>query len=208
MNGRLALVFLLITCARVSYGAPITIDHSGTITQVPIDDLYGDIAAGSTVQISYTFDSTAVDLIPADSATASYASSGVPFTMTFSFPGHVFTADGSVQIGIFNSFVDQYTVLGTGNGGNLTLELFLQDNGATAFSDDSLPLSAPSLAAFTVADFHFHEIGDDGRETQFDGQLTGTSAAVPEPSTAVALLLGLGVLAALRPNRNINLPRR
>src|SRR6188474_2662718 len=104
----LGLALGLVLCGRVIQAAPITVQLSGLITQVPIDDLYGDIAAGTLVQISYTFDSAAVDQIPGDPSSGSYLSTGSPFAMSFTLPGHVFTAADSVQIGILNSVVDQY----------------------------------------------------------------------------------------------------
>jgi hypothetical protein len=193
MIARLTLLIALMGCAGVARAVPLTFQYLGSITQVPIDDLYGDIPDGSPVQFSYTFDSAALDQIP-DGSSASYVSSGMPFMMTLTLPGHIFSAD-SVQIGVFNSLVDQYTVYATGAGGNLTIELFLQDNSGTLFANDNLPLTAPSLAAFTIKDFHFREVDADGRETQFDGQLSGI-AEVPEPCTWVVLLSGIGVLIA------------
>jgi hypothetical protein len=195
---RLAIVLCFAALASVSQAGPITLQYSGSVTQVPIDDLYGDIASGAPVQLTYTFESTATDQIPADSTSASYLSSGIPFVMTLSLPGHIFTADAFVQIGILNALVDQYTVFATTASGDVTIEIFLQDNSGTVFANDSLPLAAPQLASFTLKDFHYHEIGTNG-ETQFDGQLAdGTSVVIPEPSTAVALLTGFGALLLTR----------
>jgi hypothetical protein len=113
-----------LTCACVLLGlltfasaAPITVQFTGAVTQVPIDDVYGDIAFGSLMQGSYIFDSTAVDLIPGDPATGSYTSFGAPFGMSVSLAGHSFSALDSLNIGIFNSFVDQYTVFALGKAG-------------------------------------------------------------------------------------------
>jgi hypothetical protein len=177
--------------------ASITVQFTGIVTQVPIDDIYGDITAGSLFAGSYTFNSTAVDLIPADPASGSYTSSGVPFEMLVSIDGHVFTASDSVNIGIFNSFVDQYTVLALGASGDLALELFLQDNAATVFANDGLPLTAPLLGAFAIKDFHSHQVAVGG-EVQVDGQVTSLSVStVPEPSAGLLVCAGLVVLLLL-----------
>jgi hypothetical protein len=186
-----ALVLFLF-CALALPAAPITIQLSGRITQVPIDDLFHDLVAGDAVQISYTFDSTAADQVPGDGSTGSYLSVGFPYAMTFTFPTRVFTGADSIHIGILNSFVDQYTVYAVGSGGNDTLELFLQDNGGTVFADDSLPLTAPALAAFTLKDFHLRIVSNDG-ETQVDGQLDDLTV-IPEPSSALLTLAGATAL--------------
>ena len=191
----LGLVFGLVLCGRVIQAAPFTIQLSGFITQVPIDDLYGDIVAGSLVQFSYTFDSAAVDQIPGDPSSGSYLSAGPPFAMSFTLPGHVFTGADSVQIGILNSVVDQFTVLAFGSGGSDTLELFLQDNSGAVFSTDSLPLTMPSLGSFALKEFHLHVITAGG-ETQFDGQISSASE-VPEPAPAIMLAIGLIASLAL-----------
>jgi hypothetical protein len=41
----------------------LTFQFTGTVTQVPIDDLYGDIAFGDFVYGTYTFDGSAPDLV-------------------------------------------------------------------------------------------------------------------------------------------------
>ena len=197
---RIALVSLL-ACAAVSAG-PITFLFNGIVTQVPIDDIYLDIVPGQPFQGSYTFESTSSDQIPGDPATASYLSTGVPFLMTLSLAGHTFTAADSVSIGVFNTFIDQYTVFALGSGGGLTLEIFLQDNSATAFANDSLPL-ALLLSSFPTADFHLHEVAAGG-EVQVDGQITSLTTGrsdVPEPSTAFTLCGGAFAVWALSRRR-------
>lgn len=193
---RFSLVnWLALLLSVPASASPITVQFTGTVTQVPIDDVYGNIAAGSMFEGSYSFNSTAVDLIPGDPASGSYQSLGVPFEMLVAIGGHVFTASDSVNIGIFNSFIDQYTVLALGASGDLTLELFLQDNAATVFANDGLPMTAPLLGAFAIRDFHLHQIAAGG-EAQVDGQVTSLSvSAVPEPPAR--FLVGGGFAALL-----------
>lgn len=94
--------------------------------------------------------------------------------------------------------VEQYTVFALGSWGNDTLELFLQDNTATVFVNDSLPLTTHTLAAFTFKDFHLRIVSTNG-ETQVDGQLNSVTV-VPEPSSALLALGGVTaiLLAALK----------
>ena len=194
-------LFAIFVSGVVSYAAPVTLQFFGTLTQVPIDDLYGDIAAGSPFSGSFTFETAAADLVPADLATGSYTSSGAPFGMTVNLGGRVFSAQDSLNIGIINSFVDQYTVLALRTDGSLTLELFLQDNSGTGFSSDALPSSLPS-SPFTVRDFHLHEVTAAG-EFQADGHLDTVPSAtpIPEPASGSLLLTGAGLLMAT--NRGI-----
>ena len=192
-----------LTCAQADL---VTFGFTGTVTQVPIDDVFGDIFAGDPFQGSYTFNSLALDLIPADTAAASFTSAGPAFAMTVTLAGHTFDAADFVNIGIFDSVVDQHTVLAQSGGSNLTVELFFQDNNGGALAGDLLPLAPPSLSPFAVKDFHLLQTLGTG-EIQVDGQLdtltciAGCAAPeptpVPEPSSAGLLLTGAGLLAAL-----------
>jgi hypothetical protein len=173
-----------------------TIQFAANVTQVPVDDVFGDITFGQQIQGSFSFDPAAVDLAPADPATGIYQS-GAPFGMTVTIGTHQFTTSGSLTVGILNSFVDQYTVFATSASGDLTLELFLQDNRGIALSSDQLPPSLPSLSDFAQRDFHLDAVFDEG-EVQVDGQLAGATAqATPEPSAAGLGFVGSLVLLAL-----------
>jgi hypothetical protein len=70
----------LLGMAALSYAhaGPITFNFTGTVGQVPIDDLGTGIQSGDAITGSITFDSTAVDAIPA-STSASYTSTGPAF---------------------------------------------------------------------------------------------------------------------------------
>ena len=81
MRGVFLLLPIVVFLSPAS-GSPITFQFTGAVTQVPIDDVYGDIAFGNLNQGSYTFNSAALDLIPADFETGSYTSAGLPYGMT------------------------------------------------------------------------------------------------------------------------------
>ncbi len=180
-----------------------SVQFSGNVTQIPLDEVFGDITVGESIGGSFSFDSAAVDLVPTDPATGVYASSA-PFGMTVTIGSHEFTTSGSITIGILNSFVDQYTVLAASPSNDLTLELFFQDNTGTAFSNDHLPLTLPPLSDFQQRDFHLDAIFDSG-EVQVDGQVGGPDAqAVPEPASAALLTSCIALLALARLRRHRN----
>jgi hypothetical protein len=104
--------------------AVLTFGFSGSVTQVPLDDVFGDIAAGDAIQGSFSFDSTAVDQIPGDSSTGSYSFSA-PLGLLATVGTHDFSATGFLNIGVFNGVVDQYTVFATSAAGDVTLDLLL-----------------------------------------------------------------------------------
>lgn len=200
---RVLCLFCLFGLFSMLSAAPLSLQFSANVTQVPVDDAFGDITVGELIRGSFSFDPAALDLVPADPATGVYASTS-PFGMTVTIGSHDFTTSGSITIGILNSFVDQYTVLATSASNDLTLELFFQDNTGTAFSNDRLPLTLPALSDFQQRDFHLDAIFDLG-EVQVDGQVGSSDAqAAPEPASAAlyACAFALLALARLRRHRN------
>jgi hypothetical protein len=183
--------------------SPLSLQFSGNVTQIPVDEIFGDITAGELIRGSFSFDPAAVDLVPTDPATGVYASSS-PFGTTVTIGSHEFTTSGSITIGILNSFVDQYTVFAASPSNDLTLELFFQDNTGTALSNDHLPLTLPALSDFQQKDFHLDAIFDRG-EVQVDGQVGGSDAqAVPEPASAALSACSFALLALARLRRHCN----
>jgi hypothetical protein len=186
---------LPILLAHPVHADPVTFQFSGLVTQVPVDEVFGDIAFGDTFDATLSFDSTATDLVPDDPTIGSYAFSS-PFGMSVDIGKHNFEASGSLNIGILNSFVDQYTVLATSQTGDLDLELFLLDNTGSVFADDHLPVSLPPLASFTERDFHLDGFLDGG-DIQVDGEIVSPSIqAVSEPSATIPLIV-ISVLASV-----------
>jgi hypothetical protein len=195
-----ACFFLLLGRA---HAGTITLQFSGNVTQVPVDELFGDIVPGEAIQGSFSFDPSATDLLPADPTTGIYQWTS-PFGMTATIGMHEFNAFGSLTIGVINSFVDQYLVLAMNAANDLTLELFMQDDTGTAFDNDHLPLALPDFASFGQKDFHLDASNDDG-EVQVDGQFGVLPAtAVPEPSSAILLFAAPAILWALCRRRRRN----
>jgi hypothetical protein len=197
---KLGWVFLLLGLLNAANASTITFQFSGTVTQVPLDEVFGDIAVGDQILGNASFDSNAVDQIPADPATGSYTAAA-PFGITVTIGKHNFDATNFLNIGILNGFVDQYTALATDASGDLTVELFLQDNTGTVFNNDHLPSSLPPLTAFTQRDFHLDALFAGG-EIQVDGLLGDVPVqAVPEPSPVGPVLTCSVLLLALARRR-------
>lgn len=187
----------LILLAPPAHADTIALQFSGSITQVSVDDAFGDIAFGDTFHGTLTFDSTAADLIPADPSIGNYAWNS-PFGMTVSIDGHEFDASGSLTIGVLDSFVDQYTVFATSQTGDLDLELFLLDTTGSAFSNDHLPLSLSALAGFAERDFQLNGFLPGGA-IELSGEMDAPSTQeVPEPSSFLQLAIPVLALARLR----------
>jgi hypothetical protein len=195
-NCFLGALFVLLNSANATV---ITFQFSGTVTQVPVDEVFGDLGAGNEIQGAFTFDSSASDLIPNDPSIASYRWTA-PLGMTVTVGSHTFDTSGLLSIGVLNGAEDQYTVFAESAAGDLTLELFLQDDTGEVFSSDHLPLTAPPLDNFDQRDFHLDGTFADG-EVQADGRLNSLSGpTVPEPDTA-PICLAVSVVLLLRARR-------
>ena len=173
----------------------VTFHFTGVVTQVPIDDFATGIQPLDAITGAFTFDSIAVDAIPAPTS-GSYTSSGPAFglSLTIGAGAVPFSESGSLNIGILNSFVDQYTVHASSSP-SLVMDLLFQDNSGSVFGTDGLPLSPPLLARFQQLDFHLDQTDIAGDETQVDGIITSLTcgvgcavSTVPEPSSGVLVL--------------------
>lgn len=82
---RLAVLVASCFCFAGALAAgPITFQFTGTITQVPIDEVFGDISPDQLISGSYTFESTSLDGDPGDPAIGSYASpTEIPMASTW-----------------------------------------------------------------------------------------------------------------------------
>ena len=192
-----------VLCCAVGLSSPITFQFTGTISQVPLDEVFGDITQGQPMTGDFTFESTSPDLVPADPSTGSYqAPAGPPYVFNVSFAGHAFSASDSLGVAVFNASVDQYSVMATNALLSETLEIFLQDNTGTVFANDSLPLSPPLLSAFATSPVAFSLDATFGAgEVQVNGTVDSltcsscSATAAPEPSSAA--LLGSAFAGAL-----------
>jgi hypothetical protein len=213
--GKACAVVALVLGGAVPPGlaAPLTFDFTGTVTQVPVldpsDPFGGTIHFQTPFTGSYTFEATTPDSL-ADPQTGVYSMAAAPFGLTVTMGGHPFSAGDSLSIVVFDGPPDQYGVLAHGAGGDLTIELFLEDPTGTALASDALPLTPPALADFAVREFHLAGLVD-GNQVQIDGcldslspagqgppPLGGTSCAgarVPAPATLLLMAVGMAGLA-------------
>ena len=192
---------LLPSAARANAA---TFNFTGTVTQVPIDDLATGIQPSELISGSFTFQPAALDAISAPT-TGSYTSTGASFGMlvTIGPAAKLFSVSGGLNIGILNAFVDQYAVHAA--SGSLILDFLFQDNSSAVFSSDGLPQSPPPLAGFAQRDFHLDQTDTNTDETQIDGTISAlrcgqgcVTSTVPERASGWLPLRGTILLISRR----------
>jgi hypothetical protein len=204
----LAIGALLI--ASAAHALPITFLYTGHLTQIASldptspfpDPISDDPSNPTTFAGSFTFNSLALDGIPGDPQTGSYASAGGPFGFSLALGGLFFNF-GAVNIGILNNYPfpvgDQYQALyfvnpTDDNPTGIQLLVQLTDLLGTAFGGDSLPLVPPALSAFTFTNFFFTDTIADN-QVEVAGVIDTLRLRVPEPATSVLLVTGLLLIA-------------
>ena len=206
----LATATFLMACA--AHAAPITFFYTGHLTQIASldpespfpDTITDDPSNPTTFSGSFTFNSLALDNIPGDPTSGSYASVGGPFDFTLALGGLTFDF-GGVNIGVLNNYPfpvgDQYQALyfvnpTDDNPTGIQLLVQLTDLSHTAFAGDSLPLTPPALSAFTFTNFFFTDtIAGDQVEVAGVIDSLQVPLAVPEPATSALLVTGLWLIA-------------
>jgi hypothetical protein len=186
---------------------PLFFNFTGTVTQTnfdPSDPFGGSIVFGTPITGTYVFDSATPDSDPSGSS-GSYQHAGAPYGLSINIGGNVFSTNDFLAVNVLNGGgFDQYGVLACVGGsaacfsGDFSVSILMQDNTGTALASDALPGTAPSLAAFQSATIAFNRNYFDDAGTFFQIQIDGTLdslIAVPEPSTAVSVLLGIALAA-------------
>jgi hypothetical protein len=201
--GYALIAVLLVGLVSPASASLITFGFTGSVTDVPVDELGIGVGFGSAIEGSYTFESTAADLI-AGGSSASYQMAGAPYGLTVDIGGNLFGTTDSLAVNLFDAFVDQYGVLACSSdlscSGELSIQLFFQDPTGTALGDDLLPLVPPDLTGFASTDFHLFAFVN-GSELQIGGSIEtlvcaeGCVVPAPEPGALVLVSTGWGLLA-------------
>ena len=214
-----AICAVLALCSASALASPITFFYSGELVSVgtpdptdPANPFPVPPDFGSPFSGFYTFDSSALDAVPADAATGSYASTGAPFGLTLELGGLSFSYD-SVSIGV----TDGYSSFGPGDqylagfaAGPTVLSIRLTDFSEMLFATDSLPVTPPDLTGL-FTEFFFSETVS-GVQVDVNGVVTtlvctsGCAVPAPEPSAVWLLATGLAALG-LCPGRRVRRPR-
>jgi hypothetical protein len=206
------LVGLLLALAVASSAATIKFAFSGYITDVsaldPNNPFPQSVEFGTPFSGSYTFDSSSPDLIPADSQTGTYSSSGGIFGITLSLAGldlsygGVFISVGNNYPGPQDQYFASYFENPTANKPTgVELSVRLLDFTGLTLSSDGLPLDASNLAAFQsktlfFTDSFFEADGTTIDQVELGGQITSIET-VPEPNSALLLITGLAVVGLI-----------
>jgi hypothetical protein len=205
----LLAVLLPIGAAQAS---PIRFAFTGVIDNDPFGVFDSATFAGS-----YTFDSTMPQVLATPNS-GGYAGSGGIFNMNVAFTGTLdptvngpYIAD-TLNITVNNNFpgpLDEYLATGTSSTDSmLSIEIRLDDLSGTAFSNTSLPLTPPSLAAFSSVRFALFD-GTLDNPIEAEGVLrtlqctAGCGRTVPEPHAMLLLGIALGALGLARRRRSL-----
>lgn len=215
------ILALAFQCALQASSHATTFAYAGHLTQIssldpasPFPQPISDDPGNPTVfSGAFTFDSLAIDEIPADPSTGEYYSAGVTDNFTLLLGGLAFKF-GGVNIGVLNDYPfpvgDQYQAghfenPTDDNPTGVQVYLELTDLSATAFPTDTLPVTPPNIAMFTFTYFFFTDT-IDGNQVEVAGVIDSLQRAQEPPSlvllaTALLLVAGLQRLRALRAHR-------
>jgi hypothetical protein len=217
MSRQLFAIAFLLSAAAAS-ADPVTFSFTGAVDNDP----FGVFGAAAFTG-SYTFASNTPQVLNT-AQSGGYTGAGGVFAMTVSFTGTIGGAlDGmpfsanTVNITVNRNLpgpLDEYLLTGTSStDSNLSIELTLDDNTGTAFSNTSLPLSPPNLANFSSRRFALFD-GSPDNPVEAEGALTtltcasGCATAAPEPSYTTLLAAAISAMVWIGRRRSPNKQRR
>lgn len=201
--GLLATLILSVGTASAS---PITFVFAGVVDNDPFGAFDNASFSGT-----FTFESNMPQVL-STSNSGGFSGTGGVYSTNLAFSGTLdplvagpYIAD-TLNITVNNNFpgsLDEYLVTASSSlNSNLSIEIRLDDFTGTAFSSTSLPLSAPSLAAFNSRRFALFD-GTLDSPIEAEGVLRNLQCSVgcmtvPEPSNMLLLSIALGAMRRQR----------
>ena len=197
----------IILFEQPAHAAPITYQFAGTIDLTVLGDAFGSLSTGDTFQGVFTYDDATLEAPPFVPMGTAY-NALTSFSMTIG--GETLTGGaGAMVVHDDEGGIDFVEILpfitfpagsmnppGTLGGLGICggcFSIFLRDNTATAFDDESLPDSL-SLLSFPPPGNNVVRFTDASGFLSVESQLTSL-VPVPEPSAALLLSAGLFGLA-------------
>ena len=211
LAGLAALTLLTVAPA---HAIPVTWNLEATFTRTNLPAL-GPIVVGDTMTASMVLDTDTPGVATGFANGYSYYNLFDAFTVSVN--GHTLNLgpqlDAPIQARDTNSLgtlnfpdaqVMQWTTLLYDGDTQYYAETWFEFSDVNAFPIGSLPLTPPSLASATLAEFRLYSpVPNNGGNIFIGGANIGslTSASVPEPSTLALTLTAAGMLAFARRRR-------
>jgi len=213
-SGLAGLAALTLLIVAPAHAIPVTWNLEATFTRTNLPAL-GPIVVGDTMTASMVLDTDTPGIATGFANGYSYYNLFDAFTVSVN--GHTLNlgpqldapipARDTNSLGTLNfpdAQVMQWTTLLYDGDTQYYAETWFEFSDVNAFPIGSLPLTPPSLASATLAEFRLYSpVPNNGGNIFIGGANIGslTSASVPEPSTLALTLTAAGMLAFARRRR-------
>jgi len=220
-GGMVSVIFMILAISSVAQAIPVTFQFAGTIGSVN-SNLTPPIVPTTSISGTYTFESTAPNLLGSSPLVAQYALSsfsldvlGRHYTMTPSAGLRVIHVQPGVPIVggttndlyrvLLNRAFPNPAVIGPSINGVAPESFQISISGQNLFTSSALPLVPPSLSSLPPSQRTFCMTFSG--ISSFKGELTSlTMVGVPEPGTLLLLGWSLLKMAGLSACRRMRKP--